>query len=144
QRLPLLEERVNAYVPVGLKVARVLILTAFAVVTLDAWRIFDLDSWLASPAGDATLALLVHLLIIFAGAAAFWILLTAILEHKFGSSPGGGPPTPRQETLLVLIRNALAIVIVTMTAMVALSQIGVDIGPLIAGAGIIGLAVGFG
>ncbi len=143
QRLPMLENRVNSYVPTALKVARVIILVAFALVLADAWRLFDLDDWLASPAGLFTLGIIGRLAIVFIGAALLWVLLASFLEHKLTNNDGSAP-SARQQTLMVLIRNALAIVIATMTLMVALAQIGVNIGPMIAGAGVIGLAVGFG
>jgi len=46
--------------------------------------------------------------------------------------------------LLTLFRNVLAIVICTITVMIMLSQIGLNIAPLLAGAGALGLAVSFG
>lgn len=143
-RLPLLENRINAYVPIGLKTVRVLILLAFVMVVANVWGVFNFSVWAASAGGSKTLSVIIHLLIVFIGAAALWIFLTSILEHRLSRGPGGGAPTPRQVTLLALIRNALAIVVITMTAMIALSQIGVNIGPLIAGAGVVGLAIGFG
>src|SRR5699024_4758075 len=72
-----------------------------------------------------------------------WIVLTSVLEHRLGRGPGGGAATLRQVTLLALIRNALAIVVVNMTAMIALSQIGVNICQLIAGGGGVGSAFAF-
>jgi len=50
----------------------------------------------------------------------------------------------RLRTLLPLFRVFLLNVVVVMAVLIALSAMGVDIGPLIAGAGIIGLAIGFG
>jgi len=50
----------------------------------------------------------------------------------------------RVQTLLPLLRNIVLIVIAVMVALTVLSELGVDTGPLIAGAGILGLAVGFG
>ena len=50
----------------------------------------------------------------------------------------------RLETLLPLIRMFLFITIVTITLMSVISAMGVNIGPLLAGAGIVGIAVGFG
>src|SRR5699024_11438048 len=85
-----------------------------------------------------------HLLVVFAVAIVLWIIAASLLEHKLGIGADGGAPSARQDTLLALIRNALAIVVITMTAMIALSQIGVDIGPMLAGAGVIGLAIGIG
>ncbi len=50
----------------------------------------------------------------------------------------------RARTLLPLVRNILLIIITTMATLVILSEVGVDIAPLLAGAGVVGLAVGFG
>lgn len=47
-------------------------------------------------------------------------------------------------TLLPILRNFLLISIGVIASLVVLSRLGVDIGPLLAGAGVIGLAVGFG
>ncbi|HLQ84958.1 MAG TPA: mechanosensitive ion channel domain-containing protein [Salinisphaeraceae bacterium] len=144
QRLPNLEARLNAYIPAYLKIARGLILLGFILVAAHIWRLFDLYGWLASPGGSHALSVVIHVLIILAVALLLWLVLTSLLEHRLGAGPRGGPPSARQQTLMQIIRNALAITVITMTAMVILSQIGVDIGPLIAGAGVIGLAVGFG
>jgi small-conductance mechanosensitive channel len=46
--------------------------------------------------------------------------------------------------LLPISRNILFVVVVAVGAMMALSALGVQIGPLVAGAGIIGIAIGFG
>lgn len=47
-------------------------------------------------------------------------------------------------TLAPVLKGAAQTVIVVLAAMMFLSQIGVEVGPLVAGAGIVGLAVGFG
>ncbi|MCC3261930.1 hypothetical protein LLE87_27535, partial [Paenibacillus polymyxa] len=51
RRLPLLEARVNAYVPAALKVVGWIIRIIIVLLILDAWRAFDLSRWLASDAG---------------------------------------------------------------------------------------------
>jgi moderate conductance mechanosensitive channel len=50
----------------------------------------------------------------------------------------------RLRTLLPIFRNILFVVVVVVAAMMALSALGVEIGPLIAGASVIGVAIGFG
>src|SRR5262249_2208059 len=50
----------------------------------------------------------------------------------------------RVRTLLPMLRNAAFIIFSIIAAMVILSEGGVNIGPLLAGAGVIGVAVGFG
>lgn len=57
---------------------------------------------------------------------------------------GGRGGSTRLGTLLPMFRNFLLIVIVVIAAMIVLSEIGVNIAPLFAGAGVVGLAVGFG
>ncbi|MEO1113294.1 MAG: mechanosensitive ion channel domain-containing protein [Pseudomonadota bacterium] len=56
----------------------------------------------------------------------------------------GGAGESRIATLLPIFRNFLLITIVVIGAMVVLSELGVNIAPLFAGAGVVGLAIGFG
>lgn len=57
---------------------------------------------------------------------------------------GGGAGATRLQTLLPLLRKFFQITILVISSMIILSSVGVDIGPLIAGAGVVGLAIGFG
>ncbi|HEX8497199.1 MAG TPA: mechanosensitive ion channel domain-containing protein, partial [Actinomycetales bacterium] len=50
----------------------------------------------------------------------------------------------RLRTLLPILRNVLLVVLVAVAGLMALSALGVEVGPLIAGAGVVGVAVGFG
>jgi small conductance mechanosensitive channel len=63
------------------------------------------------------------------------------------SQAEGEPPSEtakRVETLIKLIRQAASLVLWLVLLLVVLREIGVDIAPILAGAGILGLAVGFG
>lgn len=89
-----------------------------------------------------------------------WFLYRAVIiyidhqlaEQDVGASPDdgggdnemGGQSTSRIGTLLPLVRNVFIVTIIILSIMVILSNAGVDIAPLFAGAGVIGLAVGFG
>lgn len=80
-----------------------------------------------------------------------WHTLKALIDRKLdGSQPVGvpGDMQPRRaarlRTLLPILRNMLFVVLLVMAALMVLSSLGVEIGPLIAGAGVIGVAVGFG
>lgn len=55
-----------------------------------------------------------------------------------------GKPGSRLATVLPVVRAFLFVAIVAMSVLMALAALGVDIGPLLAGAGVVGLAVGFG
>lgn len=50
----------------------------------------------------------------------------------------------RVRTLLPVVRNIFWVVLIVIAGLMALAALGVDIGPLIAGAGVVGVAVGFG
>lgn len=50
----------------------------------------------------------------------------------------------REDTLIRIFTGALNIVITLVALMMIIGEMGIEIGPLIAGAGIVGLAVGFG
>jgi small-conductance mechanosensitive channel len=56
----------------------------------------------------------------------------------------GGRGGSRIGTLLVLLRKFVFSVLFVIVSLIILSSLGVNIGPLIAGAGVIGLAIGFG
>ena len=60
-------------------------------------------------------------------------------DHEEGGAGGS-----RAGTLLLLFRKFVSAVLFVIVALIVLSSIGVNIGPLIAGAGVIGLAIGFG
>ncbi len=64
-------------------------------------------------------------------------------EEELGGE-GGGAGATRMATLLPIIRYVLIAVIISVAVMVILSRLGVDVGPLFAGAGVVGIAVGFG
>jgi small-conductance mechanosensitive channel len=57
---------------------------------------------------------------------------------------GGGLVTDRRYTLLPVLRTFVATTLIVMVILIVLSSLGVDIGPLLAGAGVVGLALGFG
>ncbi|RAW07197.1 mechanosensitive channel protein [Halomonas elongata] len=144
QKLPLLEARLNAYIPKALRVVRIVLLVLVVMVSLNAWQVFDLADWYASEAGRGLVARLFSIAVILLVALAIWLVLASLIEHKLNPATGSGEPSSRAQTLLSLFRNAIAITLITVTIMVVLAEIGINIGPLIAGAGVLGLAIGFG
>lgn len=59
-------------------------------------------------------------------------------------SPADAARRARFRTLLPIFRNAIAVVVLVLAGLIVLSELGVQIGPLVAGAGIFGVAIGFG
>jgi len=144
RKVPLLESRLNSYIPMTLKIIRLAIFVAVVLFILNAWGVFDLPAWYASQPGRDLIGKLVSVAVILLIALAVWVILASVIEHRLSPETGSGEPTARAKTLLSLFRNAVAITIATITFMIVLSEIGINIGPLIAGAGVLGLAIGFG
>lgn len=76
-----------------------------------------------------------------------WILVdTAITEALNPSGPRNKAraPSMRARTMLPLVRNVLLVSIMTIASIVTAANLGINVTPLLAGAGVIGLAIGFG
>ncbi|MGO1693907.1 MAG: mechanosensitive ion channel family protein, partial [Marinobacter sp.] len=74
-----------------------------------------------------------------------WIFVDELLERAMRGGDRKKRINPaRAQTILPIARNTLLITILIIASLVGLSTLGVDVTPLLAGAGIIGLAVGFG
>src|SRR5690606_521526 len=106
-RFPLLEDRLNAYVPSALKLARFAILIIVLAFILDAWTTFDLGAWVASDAGTRMLGTLITLILIIGFALLGWLLAASWIEYRLNPDADGGEPTPRVKTLLTIFRNAI-------------------------------------
>jgi small-conductance mechanosensitive channel len=81
------------------------------------------------------------------GARFLWILCDTAILNALGPSSSRNKaldPGVRARTMLPLVRNAISVTVVTLAAIVAAATLGVNLTPLLAGAGVIGLAVGFG
>jgi moderate conductance mechanosensitive channel len=79
-----------------------------------------------------------------------WQIIKAmLLRYELKAANATGTPAEiaqqgRLRTLLPMVRNFAAAVFATVTVLMFLSSIGVSIAPLIAGAGVFGVALGFG
>ncbi|MBB1200027.1 mechanosensitive channel protein [Enterobacteriaceae bacterium 89] len=142
---PELQKRMNGWISASLKVARILTVCVAVMLLLSAWGLFDFWNWLHNGAGQKTVDVLIRIALILFFSAIGWTLLASLIENRLASDIHGRPlPSARARTLLTLFRNALAVVISTITVMILLSEIGVNIAPLLAGAGALGLAISFG
>ncbi|POT58026.1 mechanosensitive channel protein [Citrobacter amalonaticus] len=142
---PELQKRLNGWLSTALKVARFLTVCVAIMLLLNAWSLFDFWNWLHNGAGEKTVDILIRIALILFFSAVGWTVLASLIENRLASDIHGRPlPSARTRTLLTLFRNALAVVISTITIMIVLSEIGVNIAPLLAGAGALGLAISFG
>ncbi|MEM9784263.1 MAG: mechanosensitive ion channel domain-containing protein, partial [Pseudomonadota bacterium] len=143
ETLPMLERRLNTFVPLFLKIVRFVILLAVLGFASEVVGLFDFGGWLDSELGGDAASTLVSVMIMILIAFMAWLALNSWIDFRLAVRPGRRP-TAREQTLLTLLRNAATIAISVITLMFSLSEIGIDIAPLIASAGVLGLAIGFG
>jgi small-conductance mechanosensitive channel len=113
-----------------------------------------LDIWgISLPIGEAVVGTLIKILVVVLICYVAWGLINAAILRRMKQempqgddeeAEEGGAGGSRIATLLLLLRKFMLVVILVMAVLIILSALGVNIGPLIAGAGVFGLAIGFG
>jgi small conductance mechanosensitive channel len=143
-QFPTLEHRANRYIPILTVLSSAVIYVFAALAVLQAWNV-GAFAWFSSNLGRRIVGNALSIGMELVIALALWeIFASAIERYLSGIDASGTPRRTRIRTLLPLLRTALLSVIVAVTALIILSHIGVDITPLLAGAGVVGLAIGFG
>jgi small conductance mechanosensitive channel len=145
-RLPGLQARTDRYLPLVHTVLSVALYVVTTLVLAQIWGV-DVLGWFATTAGKRLLASLVTIMVVLVGAVVAWEIVSLSIERYLTETDAEGRPMPRSarvRTLLPLMRNAFLIVLVALVALIVLSELGVNIAPLLAGAGVVGLAIGFG
>lgn len=142
-RIPSLEQRTNRYVPQLKATVSVLVTVIVTFTILDVWGIEVLRLFENDIVGEIS-ARLGNITLIMVVAYVIWEVLSITIEHGLARAKEESGAHARLETLLPLVQKTALLVISTLVIMIVLSELGLDIGPLLAAAGVLGLAVGFG
>ena len=135
------------------QLARLILLVTAAMLLGRIWGI-DVVEMTRSRLGERVSGAVTQVVMTIIVANLVWSLVKRWIESQdnvnsddpdsnAGGDPGGQGLT-RIETVLPLLRGFMLITIITVAMMISLSSLGVDIGPLIAAASVLGLAIGFG
>ena len=117
-----------------------------------AW-IFDIDVvslTMRDTVGTRILRGFISVIVIALAADFLWTVVRAVIDRKLkqplaeGSTDADAGHAARLQTLLPIVGNILLATIIILAGMMMLSALGVQIGPLIASAGVVGVAIGFG
>ncbi|MEM7303313.1 MAG: mechanosensitive ion channel family protein, partial [Pseudomonadota bacterium] len=142
-----------------IRVGRVVVFAIVLITIADFWGL-DPSTMAAAGVGAQLAGRVIENLMILAVGYFIWEMITLLFNRKLaaehtaagfdldsdepGGGEGGGQGGSRLSTVLPMMRLAAQVVIATMTVLIFISNMGVDVTPLLAGAGIIGLAIGFG
>ncbi|MBT7293370.1 MAG: mechanosensitive ion channel [Rhodospirillaceae bacterium] len=146
ERYPGMQERVNRYLPVTRIVLQIMIIALAIIMVAESWNV-DVFTWLATETGRIIIGRIAAILAIALVALAIWEVASSVIDRYLGAKDGEGEEVARSQrvrTLLPLARNALRIVIGVIALLMILTEIGIDVTPILAGVGVIGLAIGFG
>lgn len=144
----------------GKKTLLPVFLVSIAAIALVQALLVDLVALAETPMGKDIVASLVQIGFTLLVAAVVWTLMSRTIarfiererakaieemgETSGDNEGGSGIVESRLGTLLPLFRGFALTVIAIITFMIVLSSFGVHIGPLLAGAGVVGIALGFG
>ena len=118
---------------------------AFFELVLQVWGLSLLGVGEKPPISTGLINSLISVFLTWLIASIVWIFVDELLERALrGGDRKKRGNTARAQTIVPIARNTLLITIIIVAIFVGLSTLGVDVTPLLAGAGIIGLAVGFG
>ncbi|WP_096704597.1 mechanosensitive ion channel domain-containing protein [Magnetospirillum sp. 15-1] len=120
---------------------------AVGLMTIQTLGLYNVLAVVGSEWGRRILSGVVNIILVLALAVVFWEMLRAVIERYLAATDADGNQLQRSgrvRTLLPLVRNAAFVLLVVMVGLIVLSELGVNIAPLLAGAGVLGIAIGFG
>jgi small-conductance mechanosensitive channel len=139
-------QRAQRYYPWLRRIVALLVLTAAAVLILRVWDIHVLRLFTGNFIGRRLVSACVTIAVAAFIALLVWEAINVSIERRLHRWTDAGDlmRAARLRTLLPMLRTALLVGIVLVIGLTGLSEIGVNIGPLLAGASIFGVALGFG
>jgi small-conductance mechanosensitive channel len=130
---------------------RVAAIVAIAILLAETWLVDELELVARSDWEPVRESLVTAAVTLLAGYVVWryvsqWteLRLQAVVPLMEEADDGSRAPASRLTTVLPVLRILLGVTIIVLATLVALAQLGVNVAPLIAGAGVIGLAISFG
>jgi small-conductance mechanosensitive channel len=145
-RAPGLDERLAGYQPILRALIYGVVAAGCALVLLQVWGLGALDFLTSNRLGHEIVSAIVTIGVTVAVAALVWEAANVGVQRHLMrlTLQAQAARSARLRTLLPMLRTALMLAILTVVTLMVLSEIGINIAPLLAGAGVLGIAVGFG
>jgi small-conductance mechanosensitive channel len=146
ERYPGIDGRLRLYHPALTALLRAVVYVLAALSLLQVYGLGTLTWLVSSVLGQRIISAILTLSVTVLLAFAVWEGVNAAIQNHLSKLQRQAQiaRSARLRTLLPLLRSTLLITIVVIAGLMVLSEIGVNIAPLLAGAGIIGVAIGFG
>ena len=134
------------YYPLVRAIVTAVLMVCSAIALLQVWGVDALSWFSRGTIGRSFASAVVTILVAATIAVLVWEAANAGVERRLSRWKDAGDivRAARLRTLLPMLRTCLLVIIVLIVGLTVLNQIGVNTTPLLAGASIIGVAVGFG
>jgi small-conductance mechanosensitive channel len=138
--------RLGRYHPVARSVGKAAIAAITLLALFEAWGLPALSWFTADRLGGRLVGALANLAVTVVIALVVWESANMAVDRHLArlAAEHQAARSARLRTLLPMLRTTLLVAICMFTGLMVLSEIGVNIAPLLAGAGVVGLAIGFG
>jgi small-conductance mechanosensitive channel len=141
--------RYETYRPIARRLGRVLVLIAAVAALASAWHTGFLTLSQSPTLAGRLFGIVANVAVTLLIADLVWVWARTAIDRRLAEygppQPGQMPgPEARMATLLPILRMFLMITVLVIVGLTVLSSLGVNIGPLLAGAGVVGIAIGFG
>jgi small-conductance mechanosensitive channel len=146
QTYPALQARVNRYLTILHRFSVAFVYVLIALVIMQIWGI-NLVSWAGTTLRTGLGAQIINVGVLLLTLFLVWELSSAAIERYLEAVDETGTRVERSgraRTLLPLLRTAFVVVIALILLLHTMSVMGLDLAPLLATAGVIGIAIGFG
>ena len=144
-------QRVRPYKELLRSLAHALLRIAMAVAFIELlgriWGVSVIGLALSNRLGQAISNSLSSIGLILLVTWLLWVVLDTAIQEALKPAPGrraARQPSTRVRTILPMLRNAIKVVLIVICTITTMANLGINVAPLLAGAGVIGLAIGFG
>ena len=142
----IVQRRAYRYYPMVRQFVSAVLGVIVVLTLLDIWGVHLLRFLAANPIGHRLLSAIITIAVAATVAVLIWEAVNITFERRLRiwTDHGEFVRASRLRTLLPMLRSALMVAIALIVGLTGLSQIGVNTAPLLAGASIFGVALGFG
>lgn len=131
----------------GHALSRIIIAIVFIELLARTWGVSVLEFAARNSIGRAISNSLSSIGLILLVTWLVWVVIDTAIQQALKPAVGkraSRQPSTRIKTILPMLRNAAKIVLLVIGTITTMANLGINVAPLLAGAGVVGLAIGFG
>jgi len=142
-RFPTLEARANRYIPALTRLVSAVIYVIAVLALLQAWGL-SAFAWFQDIASSRFAGSITGIIVVLASALIAWEVFVSVLERYMQHLESDSRRRARARTMFPFLRLMFIVVMGVIVVFAVLGELGINVGALLAGAGVFGLVAGLG